>query len=390
MNLKIYLFKKACLKLSFSQKIAIFLYLVFNLYRGFFSSSTFFLFIVTPFLYLFLSEQRRIKGFLRMRAMNTRARHAHYYNDFYWIWQFINFSFIILFVNLLIIYYFNEVVRYLAEINIIFPLTLEQLKEYNFYYFLFVLSINWIIQIYIIWFKNTSTFFKFLATQEVTIGFGMSTYFGLHAYVHATSPETNPMVHYYYHSYEPLLGRRYHFHSGYQIDQSNLVKGAMGNSYNPREFLDKEQYMSSNYFLAYVWANQIEIGAKLTDEQKSKFPNWLTWGSDLNNPDPTVLRDKNTGNLIGRLKYDTNERLFIQFNKGVLVEPYYKPSAFDENDSYNKHQAIVTGYVDKSSTDSKNVVPIISPVQSQDSADSYSSIVSSAGDLSTPNPRRYK
>ena len=120
MNLKIYLFKKACLKLSFSQKIAIFLYLVFNLYRGFFSSSTFFLFIVTPFLYLFLSEQRRIKGFLRMRAMNTRARHAHYYNDFYWIWQFINFSFIILSVNLVVIYYFNEIVIYLAEMDIIF------------------------------------------------------------------------------------------------------------------------------------------------------------------------------------------------------------------------------------------------------------------------------
>ena len=89
-----------------------------------------------------------------MRARDTRVIYAHYYKNFYWIWQFVNLSVVILSGNLLVIYYFNEVVIYLAEMNIVFPLTLEQLKNYNFYYFLFVLSVNWLIQIYIIWFKN--------------------------------------------------------------------------------------------------------------------------------------------------------------------------------------------------------------------------------------------
>ena len=385
MVLTIALFKKAYLKLNSIQKIDIFLYIIFNLYRGLFFSYTFFLLIVIPFLYLFLSEQRRIKGFLRLRARDIRVRYSHYYSDFYWVWQFVNFSFIILLVDLLIIYYFNEVLIYLSEMNIIFPLTLEQFKECSFYYFLFVLSVNWLIQIYIIWFKNTKTFLKILATQEVTLGFGVTTYLGLHPYVHSLPPETNPRFQYYYHSYEPLLGRGFHFYAGYQVEQSNLVKGALGSLYNPKEFLDKDKYMSSNYFLAYVWANQIEIGAKLTDEQKSKFPNWLTWRPDLNNPDPTIIRDNN-GNPVGRLKYDTNERLFIQFNRS-LVEPYYKPADFVEDNSYRKHQAVIIGHVEKSSIN-QDPVPMISPVQSQDSADSYSSIVSNAGDLSSSNPRR--
>ena len=80
----------------------------------------------------------------------------------------------------------------------------------------------------------------------------------------------------------------------------------MGSFYNPREFLDDNRYMSSNHFLAYVWANQIEIGAKLTEEQKTRFPNWLTWSPGFNNPNPTVIKDNNTGNIIGRVKYDTN------------------------------------------------------------------------------------
>ena len=68
--------------------------------------------------------------------------------------------------------------------------------------------------------------------------------------------------------------------------------------------------------------------------------------------------------------------MFIQLNRGVLIEPYYKPASFDENNSYDRHQAIITGYVEKSSTN-------------QD-ADSYSSIVSNAGDLARLNPRRSK
>ena len=119
--------------------------------------------------------------------------------------------------------------------------------------------------------------------------------------------------------------------------------------------------MSSNYFLAYVWANRIEIGAKLTAEQKAKFPSWLTWSFDLTNTNPTVIKDNDTRNIVGWLKYDKNERLFIQFNKGVFIEPNYKPADFDENNSYYKHQAIVTGYAEKSGIDNYDG-PVISPV----------------------------
>lgn len=98
---------------------------------------------------------------------------------------------------------------------------------------------------------------------------GYST--GLHGYIHTSNPESNPLFHYYYHSYDPFLGRRYHFHHGAHLEQSNLVRSAMGMQYNPNEFLDRENYLSSDLFLGYVWLNGFEIGGKLTEIQKSKI-----------------------------------------------------------------------------------------------------------------------
>lgn len=70
-------------------------------------------------------------------------------------------------------------------------------------------------------------------------------------------PETNPLLHYYYHSYDPL-GRGYHFHTSLQINQSNCVKGALGNRYNPRLFLDETSYEKDIKIYGEVVLDSIE------------------------------------------------------------------------------------------------------------------------------------
>jgi len=67
-----------------------------------------------------------------------------------------------------------------------------------------------------------------------------------------------------YHSYDPF-GRGYHFHTGRHIEQSNWVKGALGNRYNPKMFLDEDNYFDRQRFLGFVWSNRFEIGGELSN-----------------------------------------------------------------------------------------------------------------------------
>lgn len=370
-------------KLNYVQKVVMFLYVVFNIYRGVVSSPIFFLSGVLPFFYLFLIQQRRVKGFLRLRQRDTRVRLKHFRDDFYYAWLFINISFVFIGVCLLTMYYFEFVKNYLLSIGIVFPLTIENFKNYTWYYFLFVITLDWFINMYIIWFKNTKTFFQFLASQEVTLKAGFASYFGLQSFVNMTQPEVNPRIHYFYHSFD-VFGRGYHFHTGHQIVQSNIVKGVLGERYNPKFFLDETNYFSEDHFLGFVWANRLEIGAKLTEDQKSKFPSWIQWSPDaaLHESDPTVLKDTK-GNIIGQIRYDSKNRLVPKFYPTVVLEPLYRPADFDGPDSFDKEFTISGSVLNSSHSDeSEERIPIISPVVSEESADSS---VASAGELIVPS-----
>jgi len=83
----------------------------------------------------------------------------------------------------------------------------------------------------------------------------------------------------------------------------------------------------------------------------------------------TAIADNNH-NVIGRIKYDTNNRLVAQFNQGISVEPHYQLANFNDSDSYTK-QAIVISFVMDSKIDETPIT--ISPVQSQDSQNSLAS-----------------
>ena len=58
-------------------------------------------------------------------------------------------------INLLIIAYFEIIESYLLSKNLNFPYNLDQFKTYTVCHFLFFTWLNWAVNMYIIWFKNT-------------------------------------------------------------------------------------------------------------------------------------------------------------------------------------------------------------------------------------------
>ena len=72
-------------KLKKLQKFGLFIYVFISIYRGIFFNPLFFFCILLPPFYLFLLQQRRVKGFVRIRQRDTRVRLEHYYSDFYYI-----------------------------------------------------------------------------------------------------------------------------------------------------------------------------------------------------------------------------------------------------------------------------------------------------------------
>jgi hypothetical protein len=107
------------------QKVGLFLYVIVSIYRG----------ILLPLFYLFLLQQRRVKGFICIRQRDTRVRLKHYYNDFYYVGVFVNTSFIFLAICGLIMYYFEFIENYLSTIGVPFPISLDQFQKYTFFLF---------------------------------------------------------------------------------------------------------------------------------------------------------------------------------------------------------------------------------------------------------------
>ena len=370
-------------KLKRLQKFGLFIYVIVSIYRGIFFNPLFLLCIFLPPFYLFLIQQPRIKGFIRIRQRDTRVRLKHYYNDFYYVWVFVNTSVIFLAICGLTMFYFEYIKNYLLTFGVPCTISLEQFKRYTFFYFLFVVGVNWLTNIYIIWYKNNTTFFKMLATQELTVGAIFTSYFGLQTFVHFSEPEINSTVHYYYHSYDPF-GRGYHFHTGRHLEQSNYVKGALGNRYNPRLFLDESNYFDRQRFLGFVWANRFEIGGELSDNQKAEFPSWIKWApeANMNLNQQTTLKDSN-GVVIGHMGYDQKHRLVPQFNPGLELEPLYRPANFNGPNSYDKTFMVSGTALDSSIKSKEECVPIISPVMSQESS---TSSITSVGEIIVPDP----
>ena len=91
--------------------------------------------LLLPF-YLFLLQQRRVKGFIRKRQRDTRVRLKHYYDDFYFVWVFVNTSFIFSAICGLIMCYFEPIKNYLLTIGVPFTISLDQFQECTFFYFL--------------------------------------------------------------------------------------------------------------------------------------------------------------------------------------------------------------------------------------------------------------
>jgi hypothetical protein len=367
-------------KLTKLQKFGLFLYVIIGIYRGIFFNPLFFFCIFLPPIYLFLLQQHRVKGFIRIRQRDTRVRLKHYYDDFYYVWIFVNTSFVFIAMCGLMMYNFELIENYLLTLEVPCPVSLDQFKKYTFFYFLFVIGVNWLTNLYIIWYKNTKTFFRILATHDITIGASLGSYFGFQSFVNLSDPEVNPTIHYYYHSYDPF-GRGYHFHTGSHIAQSNIVKSALGNRYNPRLFLDERNYFDTERFLGFVWANRFEIGGGLSDKQKADFPSWIKWVPErIENQ--TILKDSNNV-VIGRIVYNEKQQLVPQFHPGLEIEPLYRPANFDDPNSYDKEHTIY-GLVLNSSIDSeKECAHMISPVASEES-DSSTSSIASVGEIIVP------
>ena len=141
-------------KLKTLQKVGLFLYVIFTIYRGITFHKIFFLWLLLLPFYLFLLQQRRVKGFIRIRQRDTRVRLKHYYDDFYFVWVFVNSSLILLVVCGLTMYYLDPIKNYLLTIGVPFVISLDQFQELTFFYSLFVLGVNWLTNLYIIWYKK--------------------------------------------------------------------------------------------------------------------------------------------------------------------------------------------------------------------------------------------
>lgn len=133
----------------------------------------------------------------------------------------------------------------------------------------------------------------------------------------------------------------------------------------PKDFLDKENFISLDHFYAYVWKHRLEIGAKLSAEQKAKFAAWI----DFDNTPLTVgkaalLFSPGSNHPIGEIKLDATRS-----NNSVLVVHYYptttvtiEPSITEDNQlsrsiMFRKEFSISRPWEGKD----------ISPVNSQDS-----------------------
>lgn len=216
-----------------------------------------------------------------------------------------------------------------------------------------------------------------MAIQDITLGVVLGSYFSLQTFANLSTPESNPSIQYYYHSFDPF-GRGYYFHNAETLQHSNWVKGALGYRYDPKLFLDEKLYFDNKRFLGFVWSNRVEIGGGLNESQKLAFPSWIKWAPEVvESHDPTILKDA-AGTEIGRMKYDEKRRLIPRFRPGLVLEPLYRPANFN---GFGFDQEVrVSGIA----LDSEQyTVHMISPVASEES--SGSSI--SCGEIIVPSPK---
>ena len=97
----------------------------------------------------------------------------------------------------------------------------------------------------------------------------------------------------------------YDFHHSIHLQKSNHVKGAMegGQLIILRIIWDLTSILIKINSFVYVWANWIEIGSKLTDAQKSGFPDSIPWNF-FDESQPTTLKNPITANVIGKIVTD--------------------------------------------------------------------------------------
>ena len=157
----------------------------------------------------------------------------------------------------------------------------------------------------------------------------------------------------------------------------------LGNRYNPRLFLDENNYFDRQRFLGFVWANRFEIGGELSDKQKPEFPSWIKWvpEANMNLNQQTTLKDPN-GVVIGHMGYDQKHCLVPRFNPGLEVEPLYRPANFNGPNSYDETFMVSGTALDSSIESKEECVPIISPVMSQESS---TSSITSVGEIIVPD-----
>ena len=172
------LFKKSYKRLKTYQKIGLFVYVMINVIRTY-NNIIFSAFFLVPILYLVISELPRVKGFLRLWARDQRVRIYHYRKNFYPVWVFVNLSILIIMLNLLFIINFEALKLFFLSKGIVLPFTALDYKFYTLYYFWFVIWLNAIVQLYIIWFKNVPTILKVFNSHNVSIGAAVASYVGL-------------------------------------------------------------------------------------------------------------------------------------------------------------------------------------------------------------------
>ena len=87
--------------------------------------------------------------------------------------------------------------------------------------------------------------------------------------------------------------------------------------------------------------------------------------------------------------YNEKQQLVPQFHPGLEIEPLYRPANFDDPNSYDKEHTIY-GLVLNSSIDSeKECEHMISPVASEES-DSSTSSIASVGEIIVPGSKLNK
>nr|QYB23170.1 hypothetical protein [Nitzschia traheaformis] len=179
-------------KLQTYKKIVLFLYILFSIYRGICIHPLFFFGIFLPFFYLTFFQKRRVKAFFRILNRDTKVRLTHYYEDFYYIWIFVNASVGVLVLCVLVIYNFQQVENYLLTKGIPFVHSLSDFKIYTYWYFILVLLINLFTNLYIIWYKNTQTILKVVGSSRVYPGLKEACLFSSKRLI--VGPENNKTI----------------------------------------------------------------------------------------------------------------------------------------------------------------------------------------------------